>query len=132
MGSAGAGGSDTIRIGRGRQILQIPRKEWEGRLARMSGRHAGLLSFMSREHHDVRHFVVRELPILGRPINSEYIAERLELSHPLVLNILDDLESRLFFLVRNDEGEVSWAYPVTCEETPHKLIFSTGERLFAA
>jgi hypothetical protein len=32
----------------------------------------------------------------------------------------------------NDQGEVSWAFPVTVETTPHKMGFSSGERLYAA
>jgi len=46
--------------------------------------------------------------------------------------ILDDLESKLFFLVRNGQDAVAWAYPVTAEPTPHRLNFSTGERLYGA
>jgi hypothetical protein len=110
----------------------MPKDEWEDHLAQVPARHARLLNFMSREHHIVRYFVVRELPRIGRPIESEYIAEQLRLSHSLVLSILDDLESNLFFLTRNESGAVSWAYPVTVDETPHRLEFSTGERLFAA
>jgi hypothetical protein len=46
--------------------------------------------------------------------------------------ILDELDRKLFFLVRNDAGCVSWAYPVTVDHTLHKLTFSTGERLHGA
>ena len=45
---------------------------------------------------------------------------------------LEDLEKRMTFLYRNEIGEVLWAYPVTVDRTPHKIRFSTGERLFAA
>jgi len=43
-----------------------------------------------------------------------------------------DLQKNLFFLVRNDIGEISWAFPVTCDITPHRLSFSSGEGVFAA
>jgi len=46
--------------------------------------------------------------------------------------ILTDLEKNLFFLVRDPEGNVSWAFPVTTSETPHRLTFSTGEKIFGA
>jgi hypothetical protein len=36
------------------------------------------------------------------------------------------------FLFRNDGGSVTWAYPVTVEQTPHHMSFSTGERAYAA
>jgi len=49
-----------------------------------------------------------------------------------VNEILDDLEGNLFFLVRNERGHVSWAFPVTAEQTRHRLRFSTGERIYAA
>jgi hypothetical protein len=49
-----------------------------------------------------------------------------------ITSILDELERKLFFLVKNEQGAVIWAYPVTVEPTPHRLNFNTGERLYAA
>jgi hypothetical protein len=46
--------------------------------------------------------------------------------------ILEELERNLLFLVRGESGAVAWAFPVTVEPTPHRLNFSTGERLFGA
>jgi len=87
---------------------------------------------MSEEHHRVRYFVVRELQSTGKPIQQEFISQSLKLSVGRVNTILDELESNLFFLVRNGQGAVTWAYPVTVEKTPHELTFSTGERLYGA
>jgi hypothetical protein len=87
---------------------------------------------MSEEHHMVRHFVVRELPGTGNPMQPEFISQSLKLPVVRVNAILDELERNLFFLVRNSQGAVTWAYPVTVEKTPHKLTFSTGERLYGA
>ena len=46
---------------------------------------------------------------------------------------MDELEQKLFFLVRNAQGEVSWAYPVTVEPKevrlntlPATVAFFTG------
>ncbi len=50
----------------------------------------------------------------------------------VVVQLLDDLEKHLFFLVRNAAGNVSWAFPVSSDRTPHRLRLSTGERIFAA
>jgi hypothetical protein len=36
------------------------------------------------------------------------------------------------FLFRNEHGAVEWAYPVTAARTPHRVAFSTGERINAA
>ena len=46
--------------------------------------------------------------------------------------ILDDLEKRMTFLYRNPQGCVTWAYPVTVDRTPHRVEFSSGEKLYAA
>ena len=88
--------------------------------------------FMTAEHHRVRRFAVAELPRLGRPISSREIADALEMPVDRTSELLAELERNLFYLVRNDSGDVEWAFPVTVAETPHRLIFSTGERLFGA
>ena len=124
--------SRTILMGRGRQIIKIPRKEWEKHLSTAPQHSETRLGFMSEEHHLVRYFVVRELPRIGEPIQPEFISQELNLPLAQTNAILDELEGNLFFLVRNEQGAVSWAYPVTVEDTPHHLTFSTGERLYAA
>jgi len=124
--------SETVWVGRGRQITRIPRRAWEEQLAEASERIGKRLDFMSDEHHLLRNFVVRELPRLGRPISLSRISETLRLSLDRTAAIVDELEKNRFFLVRGDQGEVSWAFPVTVDETGHHLIFSTGERLDAA
>jgi len=91
------------------------------------------LAFMTPSHHAVRNFVVRELPRnAGRPVTIEQIARALRLQPDPVAGLVEDLEKHLFFLVRNPHGAVSWAFPVTCDRTPHRLRFSTGERTFGA
>jgi hypothetical protein len=90
------------------------------------------LAFMTPHHHAVRNFVVRELPRHGAPLSPTQIARSLRLDAKVVTDLLDDLEKHLFFLVRNERGEVSWAFPVTSDRTPHRLRFSTGEQIFGA
>jgi hypothetical protein len=87
---------------------------------------------MSPEHHLVRDFAVRELPRLGRPIPPEFIGQNLNLPLPRVKTILEDLERHMTFLFRNEDGAVTWAYPVTVERTPHRVNLSTGEQVYAA
>jgi hypothetical protein len=87
---------------------------------------------MSEAHRQVRYFVVRELPRIGKPIPPELIARQLRLPLTQVNHILDDLEKNLFFLVRDERGAVSWAFPITVDATPHSLTFSAGEQLYAA
>ena len=100
----------------------------EGLPARMASR----LAFMTSDHHVVRDFVVREMPRQPRPISPQQISLVTGLDLRKVSVILSDLERNLFFLVRNSDGDVSWAFPVTTSRTPHKLTFSTGESIFGA
>ena len=123
---------ETILLGRERHISQMPRVQWEQELAQAPEHIQTRLGFMSREHHQVRYFVVKELPNRGEPIDPEFISESLQLPLVRVNAILDELEQNLFFLVRNEQGAVSWAFPVTAEPTPHRLTFSTGEQLYGA
>ena len=124
--------SETILIGRGRQIASMPRRQWEQQLSTVPGSMKTRLAFMTRQHHLVRYFVVRSLPRIGSAIPPELIAAKLKIPVTRVSEILAELEARLFFLVRDERGYVSWAYPLTAEESPHRLFFSTGERIFAA
>ena len=124
---------DTILIGREGDIHEVPAESWKSQLAGIHEVMEERLSFMTAEHHLVRTAAVRELPRnSGRPLRPAELAEVSKLPLSRVRTILDELEERLFFLARNDNREVSWAFPVTTDRTPHRLSFSTGERLFGA
>lgn len=123
---------DYVLLGRGRQVLEMPAEHWKQELTHVPAHSRLMLRFMSEAHHKVRYFVVDQLARTGKPIEPGFIAERLELPLAQVWPILDELEKKLFFLARNELGAVSWAYPVTVEPTPHRLNFSTGERLYGA
>jgi hypothetical protein len=123
---------EPILVGRGRSMVTIPREKWEQGLSTVPQHFEDKLSFMSSEHHLIRYFVVRELPLMGEPLSPEYIAQQVNLPVIRVNTILDDLEKHLTFLFRNTQGMVVWAYPVTVDKTPHTLTFSTGERVYAA
>ncbi|MGA3091082.1 MAG: hypothetical protein ABSD75_20940 [Terriglobales bacterium] len=102
-------------------------------MAKVPESFAARLAFMTPEHHLVRDFAVRELPYeSGRPISVDRLAATLGLPTTRVQVIVEDLERNLFFLVRNEAGDISWAFPVTTEPTPHRLTFSTGERIHGA
>ena len=123
---------ENVFIGDGHKIIEIPKEIWEQHTAQAAQGLADVLSFMTEDHHRIRYFVVRELPRIGKPIQPELISDQLKISLSETTKILDDLERNLFFLVRNERGEVVWAFPVTADKTPHHLTFSTGERLNAA
>ncbi len=123
---------DQVLVGRDRQIHALSRAVWESEVLRAPEFCADRLRFMATDHHRVRYFVVEELARRNRPLSIGTISEALRLAPEVVRGIVEELERRLFFLVRNEDGEVSWAYPVTVDRTPHRLTFSTGERLHGA
>lgn len=123
---------DAILLAQGDRFSEISRQAWEGGLADAAGHVAASISFMTPGHHRVRNFTVRELPRAGSPLAPEFIARSLEMTVVEVNTILEELERHMTFLFRNENGAVTWAYPVTVDPTPHRVSFDTGERLFAA
>ena len=123
---------DTILMASGEISKEIPQKDWEEGLTAMVGHMVDGLAFMTQEHHRVRNFAVRELPRVGSPLATKFIAESLNLKVTQTKIILDELEKHMTFLFRNEQGAVAWAYPVTVDPTPHRVHFSTGESLYAA
>ena len=115
-----------------RLIIPVPPVLWHKQVSSMRKTIARELGFMSDEHRSVQHFVVRELPRAGKALSPQFIAEELAMPQERVTAILGELEKHMTFLFRNDQGEVTWAYPVTVDATPHRLTFGTGEQLCAA
>jgi hypothetical protein len=113
-------------------LLRIPRPIWQQEVARSARASEKSLAFMTTDHHRTRDFVVRELPRLAKPIPPETIAQSLNMELEQVIPILDELERNMTFLYRNELGAVTWAYPVTVDQTPHRITFSTGEQIYAA
>ncbi len=124
--------TNKLLIGFWRIIIGVPPALWEKQIERMRHKVKKSTRFMSPEHRLVHHYVVRELPRVGEPIPVERVAQGLALGVEQTINILKELEERLTFLYRNEQGQVLWAYPVTVEKTPHRITFGSGERLYAA
>ena len=122
----------SLLLGISRFLLRIPRPIWQQEVARSERASLKSLVFMKAEHHRVRDFVVQELPRLRQPIPPETIAQSLKMGSEQVVSILDELEKNMTFLFRNEQGAVTWAYPVTVEPTPHRITFSSGEKIYAA
>jgi hypothetical protein len=123
---------ETILLGKGEEIVEIPRQLWEGHVADAPAHAKQTLSFMTADHHRVRYFAVDQLVRTGANLEPESIASSLDLPLDRTHSILDDLEKHLFFLVRNERGAVAWAFPVTVEQTPHRISFNSGETLYGA
>jgi hypothetical protein len=117
----------SVLLGIGRYTLPIPRSIWQ----RQVGGDAHL-DFMSEGHHRIRNFAVTELARSGEPLSPGRIAQALGLPLDRVVGILDDLERHMTFLFRDEQGAVTWAYPVTVDRTPHRVTLSTGEQFHAA
>lgn len=125
---------ERIILGMGRYMLSLP--PWllgmKKKFAARKTRYEANMRFMTDEHRRVHHYVVRELPEAGRPLSPDSISVALGLPRNRVVELLTDLEQHMTFLFRNRKGSIAWAYPVTMEETPHRLTFSTGEAIYAA
>ena len=113
-------------------MLPLPAMIWKKRVDQEKVDMPAHLAFMSEEHHRVRNYVVRELPRIGAPITPARLSEDLDLSTERVVATLEQLERHLTFLFRNPAGEVARAYPVTADETPHRITINGKERLYAA
>ena len=124
--------SDWLLFGVWRLILRLPPALGRKRVGQLAERFREVVDSVSAQHRAVHHYVVRELPRLGRPLPPQHIADGLDLPLPTVTGILADLEARKAFLIRNGDGEVEWAFPVTAEPTPHRIRFKSGETLYAA
>ena len=124
--------TNKLLLGMWRMVLPVPGSVWKGVVSRSEKDTIARLVFMDREHHLVRDFVVRELPHSGEPLSPEAIAEGTGLPLAQVPPILDRLEKEMTFLFRGDGRNVTWAYPVTVNRTPHHVRFSTGEEVYAA
>ncbi len=123
---------NSLLLGLRRFLVPIPPLIWNSEIARSEKNGAARLAFMSADHHRVRNFVVSELPRAGAPLPPGLIARCLDLPPERVVTILDELEKHMTFLFRNPQGQVTWAYPVTVDPTPHHITFSTGEQIYAA
>ena len=123
---------DSLLLGLWRSLLPVPPAVWKGEVSKGAQDTVRRLGFMSEEHHLVRDLVVQELPRLGQPLSPKFIAQELRLPQAQVVALLDELEKNMTFLFRNQEGAVTWAYPVTIDPTPHRVTFSTGEQVYAA
>lgn len=123
---------NTLLMGFRQHLIPIPRPFWQREVTKRGEGAVKKLAFMSEDHHRVRDFVVCEIPRVGKPLPPETIAEKCYVPLDRVQVILDELEKGLTFLFRNDQGAVAWAYPVTADDTPHRVTFSTGEQINAA
>jgi hypothetical protein len=121
-----------VFLGLGSLMVRLPTRLFSYLVRKDASNLRKSLEFMTENHHIVRDFVVRELPEYSRPLSPALIAEKTGLTLDQVVSILGELERRMTFVARNANGEVLWAYPVTADETPHRVHFTTGQTINAA
>jgi len=89
-------------------------------------------ALLSAEERKVHHFIVRKMAIVKEPITAQLVSDELGMTLEMVENTIHKLEELKTFLYRSDGLGINWAYPLSLEDTGHKMTASTGERFFAA
>ncbi len=123
---------DVVLVGRGAEIDAIPASAWWNALVEHLPRSRARFEQLPPLHRAVRRAAVLALVRTGRPVPARALADEVGAPLPEVRDALADLERWLFFLVRDAAGDVAWAFPFTAEPTPHRVSFSSGERLYGA
>jgi hypothetical protein len=119
-------------LGLWRYVLHVPPFIWKKQIEKGQKRFEREYGKMPEDVRQVHHFVVKELACFGKPLPELLIAKKIGLPIDSVRQAMDYLEKRMTYLYRNADRAVIWAYPVTVDKTPHKITFSTGEKLYAA
>ncbi len=121
-----------IMLGLWRYVINLPQVLIDSQMKKTAKRFEKRYGKMPDEVRKIHHFVVKNLATTGNPLGSRFMSEELDMAEGQVVKALDFLEKKLTYLYRNHACEVTWAYPVTVDKTPHKIEFSTGETLYAA
>jgi len=87
---------------------------------------------LSEEERKVHHFVVKKMGVAKEPITAELVSEKLGMPISKVEKIISKLEGLKTFLYRSDGTGINWAYPLSLENTGHRMTVSTGEEFSAA
>jgi len=112
-------------------MIPVPQFLWQRAIRTAAHKTRLGTRFMGDDHHRVRDFVVTELLRTRRPLSPDRIAAALGLGLDRTTDLLAALEQRRTFLFRDEGGAVTWAYPVTVDETPHHGVFITGEEAYS-
>ncbi|MEJ2220800.1 MAG: hypothetical protein P8X80_08295, partial [Desulfobacterales bacterium] len=70
---------ENILASAGNQLTEIPGEIWQQHEKQTLQDISKVLGFMTKAHHLIRYFVVRELPRLGKPIPPELISDELKI-----------------------------------------------------
>jgi hypothetical protein len=121
-----------ILIGIWHKIIPAPMFMLIRETERMAKNRKARINKMTEEKRRIHHFVVRELPNAGQPVSLAFIAHDLKMPVDRVSDLVDEMEKDKTFFNRYHSEGINWAYPVTVDNTPHHVTFSTGEQVNAA
>ncbi len=123
----------TVLVARANRFERIDEDGWKAAVAEHITHMPSRLAFMTPAHHRVRNAAVLGLPSNGgRQMSMAQLAAAAGVPEADTRAIAAELERNLFFVVRAGEDHISWAFPVTCDPTPHRLEFDSGESIFGA
>ena len=119
-------------MGIGRFMIPIPQVASSKGLEKGASGARAKAKLLSEEERKVHYFIVKKMAIAKEPITAELVGEELGLPLETVEKTIDKLESLKTFLYRSDGKGINWAYPLSLENTGHRMTVSTGEEFSAA
>jgi len=87
---------------------------------------------LSAEERKIHHFIVSRMAETETPLTAEQVGSELDLPVDRVEASIDKLEELKTFIYRSDGKGINWAYPLSLQDTGHRMSDSKGERFFAA
>jgi len=122
---------EKVLLGVGRRMVPVPEALFKPMVERDAKKLAKRRDLEPDERR-VQHFAVREIPRQRGAIAPGVFARKLDLPLDEVNRILGELERRMTYLCRRGGEAVNWAYPVTADETPHRVRIDGGAAFSAA
>ena len=127
-----AGLKRKMYMGIGKFMIPIPLAISNSGLKKGVSRAEAKAQLLTEEERRIHHFVVRKMASVEEPIRAELVADEIGLPVGEVENAIDKLEVLKTFLYRSDGRAIDWAYPLSLDETGHKMKVGTGEQFNAA
>ena len=112
--------------------LRVPQILWRRVINGEAKRSGKDLAWFTPEHHRVRDLAVTTITATGCPVSPGELTNGAGVGEARLAVVLDELEKGKTFLYRTAGTDIDWAYPVTAEDTGHRIRLDSGERFFAA
>jgi hypothetical protein len=127
-----AGQNRKMYMGIGKFMIPIPLAISNSGLKKGVSGAESKAQLLTEEERRIHHFVVRKMASVEKPIRAELVADEIGLPVSEVENAIDKLESLKTFLYRSDGRAIDWAYPLSLDETGHRMTVDTGDQFNAA